>query len=250
MHTQHNRLTIAHLLLWTATTGVALAYLLEQKPPPAESIGFASFLSSPGQDVKAEMAKARQKIHRALQTNYRIGLVASPVYGAALAGALLAVWRLATRRYGFPAQAGHWLLLIVASLMLAHVAQPWLRSLLHWADGPDFAWSIFMTVATTAITIGVREPLWRGAIGVFAVGFAIVTVAYLISFHSTSIELPGLFLLGFFVLGTFPIGAGICTIADLAQRQRYDALHWIGVATLAGVVTHFLVIWGVARQGY
>ncbi|MCI0357230.1 MAG: hypothetical protein L0211_01935 [Planctomycetaceae bacterium] len=247
MHTQHNRLTIAHLLLWTATTGVALAYLVAHKPPPAESIGFASFLTQPGQDVEVEMAKARQKFHRQLQKNYRIGLAAAPVYGAALAGTVLAIWRVLTLRFGFPKQPGHWLLIVIASLMLAHVAHPWLRSLLNWADGPDFAWSIFMALAATAVAIGVREPMWRCAIGLLAFGFGIMCVAYVISFYSNPFEPPGLFVVGILFVAAFPLGSLICTAVDLAERKPYDALHWIGIVSLAGVVMHFLAIWGAAR---
>ena len=247
MDAQHNRLTIAHLLLWTATTGVALAYLLEQKPPPAESIGFASFLHQPGQDVEAAKAKARQRIHRQWQTKYQIGLAFSPIYGAALAGAALAIWRVTLRRPGFPVQPGHWLLLLIAGFILAHVAHPWLRPLSNWADGSDFGWSICMALAATAVTIGVREPLWRLAVGLFAAGFGIISVAYVVSYHSTSIEPPGLFVLGFFVLASFPVAVLICTAVDLHEPNRRDALHWIGIATLAGVVMHFLTTWLAAR---
>ena len=120
---------------------------------------------------------------------------------------------------------------------------------MNWADGPDFGWSIFMTLAATAITIGVREPLWRCAVGLVAAGFGILCVAYMVSYHSTSLEPPGLFVLGFFSIAVFPFAVLFCTVVDIPERGRFDAFHWIGVATLAGVVMHFLVLWGAASYG-
>jgi hypothetical protein len=244
-----NRLTVAHLLLWTATSGAALAYQLEQKPPPPEKIGFASLLVGAGQDPKIVRAKAQQRIHRAWQTKYEIGLVFAPVYGAALSGAVLAMWRVATMRFGFPTQPGHWLFLIVASLIVAHVLHPWLRPYLDWADGPDFGWSIFLTLAATAITVGVREPRWRCAIGMVAVGFGTMVTSYFISLNSNRFEPPGLFVVGGLFVAAFPFGVLFCTFADFAERKRYDVFHWIGVATLAGVVLHFLAVAQLARYG-
>src|SRR6266481_4184363 len=107
----HNRLSIAHLLLWMATTGAALVCLQQYKPRPPETIGFASFLSQARtqEELKIEMDKRRQEIWRVWNAQYLIGLSFSPVYGAAAAGAVLAAWRIVTRRFGFPDQPGHWL---------------------------------------------------------------------------------------------------------------------------------------------
>jgi hypothetical protein len=243
MQTSPNRLTIALFLLWTAMTGVALAYFVDQKPPPVESIGFASFLTQSGQDPQVEMKKARQRIHRRWQTQYQIRLAMSPVYGAALAGLALGAWRLATCRRGFPIQPGHWLLLTIGSLCLLLVSHPFLRSHFTHAYFSEFVVATLATILFVAIAIAVREPLWRYALGLAAIGCGLVSV----SFSSPSFESPALFGLGLLVLALVPFMAVLSTCVDIANRKRYDALHWIGIVALFGVVAHFLVNWMVAR---
>jgi len=242
MHAHPNRLTIAHLLLWTATTGVALAYLLEQRPPPAKSIFFASFITQAGQDAEAEMAKAQQKIHRRWQTNYQIGLAASPVYGAALAGAVLATWRVVTWRFGFPVQPGHWLLLMISSLSLLLVIHPSMQRLLQSQDAPDFMMATVMAGIVAGVIIMIGEPRWRCALGLGATGFGLLSLAYIASLSSAPIEPPGLIVVGVLAVAAFPVAALICTAADIAERGRFDLFHWIGVATLFGTVTHVLIV--------
>src|SRR5688572_28112648 len=113
---QQNRLSIAHLFLWTATTAVVLTHQQSLKPPAPDRIGFSSFLSQPGMDVEVEMAKQRQRIHGRWTSRWLVDLAFSPVYGAALAGVVLAFWRLITLRFGFPTQPGHWLLILICML--------------------------------------------------------------------------------------------------------------------------------------
>jgi hypothetical protein len=108
-----NRLSTAHLLLWTAT--MALAFSLCERPPPASKIGFASFLFTPGTDVEAAMNRERQQIWRLWQNRYYVNLAFAPIYGLALGGLVLAGWRIATARSGFPTQPGHWLLVVIGS---------------------------------------------------------------------------------------------------------------------------------------
>ena len=119
-----NRLSIAHLLLWTATTALVLAGLQRMwhsdlprmSPEPPESDVVVELGGVRILDKGRSAFRQMQLLERSLSF---LALAFSPAYGAALAAAGLAAWRMATRRGGFPAQPGHWLLLAVASITLA-----------------------------------------------------------------------------------------------------------------------------------
>lgn len=241
------RLTIGHLLLWTATTGMALAYFQSQRPPPPEKIGFASFLHQPGTDVEAEMAKARQRIWHGWQRGYLINLAASPIYGVALAGIGLAIGRMATGRLGFPSQPGHWLLLEIGAMAGLVASRPLLRWLPLSPDGHDFVLASLLLVVAIGTALVVCRSAWLLPMATAAGGFAVICLAYLVSFGSASSEPPGLYGVGLIVIGTVPFLALLVTILDLADRKRYDLFHWLGVATLFGIVGHFLALFGAAK---
>src|SRR5262245_9542230 len=100
-----NRLSIAHLLLWTTMTALVLM--------------FVRAVYAPGV-MPPELDDAlRINIERQSQLQMSVLLVFSPAYGAALSSLCLTAWRLATRRFGFPTQPGHWLLLMVAVFPLS-----------------------------------------------------------------------------------------------------------------------------------
>lgn len=242
-----NRLTTAHLLLWMAGTGLALVYFQSQRPPPPEKIGFASFITAPGADVEPEMAKARQQIWRGWQNRYLLGLAASPIYGAALAGIGLAIWRTVTGRFGFPARPGHWVLLETGLLWGLVALSHQLHLLPLTGDGRDLVLASVMFTVAAAAALLVGQSGWRVPMVTFACGLAILCLAYLISFGLGSIEPPAIFGVGHFVLGTVPFLALLVAILDLAEGRPYDIFHWIGVATFFGVVGHFLALVGAAR---
>jgi len=244
---RRNRLAIAHLLLWTAATGLVLVYFQSHRPPPPDTIGFASFLTQPGADVKAEMAKARQRIWRNWQRGYLVGLAFAPIYGAALAGIGLAIGRTVTGRFGFPAQPGHWLLLEIGGMTGIVASSHLLGSLPISADGHEFVLASLMLVVATAAALGVGHSPWRLPMATAACGLAVICLAYVISFQSRSIEPPGLYGVGLLVIALVPFLALLAIALDLADRRRYDLFHWFGVAAFVGVLGHFLILIGVAQ---
>jgi hypothetical protein len=142
-----NRLSIAHLLLWTATTALALS--LCERPPPASEIGFASFLSQPGMDVEAAKNRERQQIWRLWQKRYLANLAFAPIYGLALGGLVLAVWSIASGRSGFPTQPGHWLLVVIGSATI----------LAAWPVGPEG--EALLSIASTGILVAILLGMFR-----------------------------------------------------------------------------------------
>jgi len=246
--THRNHLTIAHILLWTAGTGIALTYLQAQKPPPPESIGFASILTGLNEDPKIKLAELQQGVWRLFHARYVVGLFFAPVYGAALAGGLLAIGRFATRQFGFPVQPGHWLLLVIASLFVLFIVHPLLRRLPISSHGADCVGAMYMTSVLVAVTVLVREPLyWRCPLGLAAVGSLLLVAGFSAGFISPSFELSPLFPLGIGAIIAVPFAALVCLALDIADRsRRYDYLHWTGVATLLGVALQYFVIGGMS----
>jgi hypothetical protein len=243
-----NRLAIAHLLLWTATTAIMLVHQQSHKPPPAERIGFASFLS---QGTEAERAAAmereRQHIWRGWNKQWLVGLAVSPVYGAALAGIVLAVWRLVSLRFGFPTQPGHWLLILIGVLYGTISLRFFLTSLWGGYNPTDFGIVMGMALCAALIACGMWRPLrWSLAVGLVALSFGAMACAILAVMHSTSFEpLPAFAvaaMLSLMFLGSGMLLALLSAVADLYEEARFDALHWVGVFTLIGVLVHFVVI--------
>jgi hypothetical protein len=243
-----NRLAIAHLLLWTATTAVVLVHQQSGKPPPAESIGFASFLSQ-GTAAESAAAKdhARQRIWRGWNNQWLVGLAASPIYGAALAGILLALWRQISFRFGFPTQPGHWLLVLIGMLYWTVALRFFLSSVLGNDNRIDLGTAAVMSVSSAFIAFALWRPLrWSLAVGLAAVGFAALGCAILAVIFSSAMEpLPPFAvaaMLALMFLGSGILLALLSSVADLYEETRYDSLHWIGVFTLICVLGHFVLI--------
>src|SRR5262245_38429214 len=109
-----NRLVIAHLLLWMTTTGLVWTYLIAHRPLPPEAIETSTTTTQPGVEAEIEWNEGELRNWRQQETQLTVAMAFAPVYGAALAGAVLSAWRIATRRFGFPVQPGHWLLVAIA----------------------------------------------------------------------------------------------------------------------------------------
>jgi hypothetical protein len=248
-----NRLSIAHLMLWTATTAVVLTFLQAREPLLPKHVGFGSMLTSPGEDVKLKRERMRLAFWRRMKTQHVVGLVASPVYGAALAGVALAMGRHLMRRNGFPVQPGHWLLIAIAAVgITVAIVWPLLRSLPLPANAADFASMGVVTAIFAACTTRIRAPYyWRIPLGLAALGCGLTGMSALVGVIASSNDpLPLVFagfMIGLLAIAAAPITALLCAGFDAAEWKEFDIFHWIGVATLFGVVAHFLVLWTVSH---
>jgi hypothetical protein len=239
-----NRLTIAHLLLWMTTTAVVLVSLRSQQPPPAERIGFASFLHQARSEEEREILfkERQQQVWRRWNARHFVRLAFAPVSGVALAAAIMALWRAATSRFGFPVQPGHWLLVAIAGLIVLAALRSYLLSLIS-RDGTEWLITVIVTGLLMAITYFNREPFrWRIAFAWLTAGFGTTSFAFAIQCMSPAVEPSNLFGLGMFLIGLFPFVAILCTAFDIAQCGRYDIFHWIGIATLLGVLAHIVAL--------
>jgi hypothetical protein len=228
---QVNRLTIAHLLLWTATTAVALSQC--GRPPPLSEIGVGDLVMPADSD--AQKAELQQQIRRILEKQYLVGLTFAPIYGLALAGMVLAGWRTVTARFGFPAQPGHWLLVVIGGATTLMAAKLQLQSLPSASNGVQSLLAVIATAMSLVAGMKVGNSPWRYPFFTFAGSLILLALVPVMQSEG-----PTLFAIALIGSGGIPFMGLLCAGADLADRKRFDVFHWIGVATLFGVAGHFV----------
>ena len=214
-----NRLSIAHLLLWLSTTSVLLALAPPLRP---------RFTGMPA------YWQLQEDIER---FNGVMNFVMAPVYGAAIAAVMLSIWRVLTRRFGFPSQPGHWIMFVVAALGIGRVAA--ITSILTLTIG------VGVSIAAIVFSNSYR---WRA---VFLIGgLNLLTAALLpVLRRGPVLELIN-FLCVFFIASLLGVLAStvIAACVDFRCRDRFDVFHWIGVCTLFGPVAHALGFVAIVLQ--
>ncbi|MCI0360319.1 MAG: hypothetical protein L0211_17730 [Planctomycetaceae bacterium] len=227
-----NRLTIAHLLLWTATTALVIGAIM---PDPFN----AHFDADTPARVRSDLTRQQQK--------WRIvTVVTGPVLGAGLAGLAIAAWRYCRRQPGFPTQPGHWNLMIIGTSTLAIMELHLFNRLepvpathmplLHiiWAT---FFLSLFLVVVAYVHT---QEPLhWKRVFGIAATSIGLFFMGGCCAFPLG--PRPILLILSA-ILYAIPISMAVATAIDIRTGHRYDVFHWVGiiaVPALAVIITGF-----------
>ncbi len=180
-----------------------------------------------------------------------MAFIYAPLFGAGVSALLLAAWRATNNGPRFPAQPGHWLLVISG-----------IQSLLHLSIGPILAvaqlgvsWKLFQLgrlveelTCGTLFVLAIRDSrrIWR-------VAFVCGLLSYLFALAGTALM----------QLGVFDFSPeseeqwlhwmtmAVCLVAvydDYVTRTPRDYLHWTGIAarliyTLLTVAAPFLVMW-------
>jgi|GEM_PF-5869646 hypothetical protein len=220
-----NRLTIAHLLLWTATTALAIGTIM---PDPID----APFPSDMPDQVRGYLMREQQQ--------WRVAtVVTGPVLGAGLAALAMTIWSRFRREPGFPAQPGHWILTIVGACTVAAMyirlferpfglSSDFIRLLLIVMFWATFLLPVIILVVAY---FRVAKPVrWKR---VFAI--AIVSVALLFLGGCS-----GLFFLGPRtaqwivppILYATPISIVVAAVLDIRSGRTYDVFHWVGVVAV------------------
>lgn len=235
MPTAANRLTIAHLMLWTAMTAIVLGFIRHIAPHYTPT------------------SAATPQFALNLWLQYLLLFAVSPAYGAALAGLQLAIWRLLTRRFGFPSQPGHWLLLVLAIIPI-YVVATWL--LLPSFDDVSLVFVCIGLVVATLLSLAaamrIRRPTWwlpTFALAAGGLGGIALSVATWIAmgFETPPVAAFPAVLGALAVAGS--IMAGLAAgILDLTAPERYDVFHWTGVATLAAFAAYPLLAWLIVES--
>lgn len=218
------RLGVAHLLLWTAGSAVALAFLRGT---------FDEGLSGQIQVLQKAMV-----------------FVQAPLYGAALACLPLVFWRTATGRRLFPTLPGHWLLLIQGVSMLATVLIGLAMPFSLASADQDIAERVrnlslreslraLPTLGVTLIAIfNSPQALWRMVFIFMALGYVLGgllfgAVVFGFDLNAFIGATQGLWLMQ-------TISAMIllaCVIRDRSRRAATDFLHTTGVIVRLAIIS-------------
>jgi hypothetical protein len=229
-----NRLAISHLLLWTATTALAIGTIM---PDPVDAPAPA--------DMPAEF---RAYLSRQQQQWRMATVVTGPVLGAGLAALAIAAWRRLRHEPDFPTQPGHWILMIVG--MCTVVAME--TQLINHLDGsPVIAGPLivvfWVTLVVSVVTLAVAyyriaEPLrWKlvfaiagGSLGLLILGPCCLPFAEL----STQLIVLA-------IVYATPISMVVAAVLDVGSGRTYDVFHWVGVVAvpaLAVILTGLTVL--------
>ncbi len=235
-----NRLTIGHLLLWITMTGVMLAWLQSRRPPKVEDVRFGGSYLTAGteQERKAHYEREQRRVWRQLYAQHWLGFIASPLNGIVISAAVWSCYECFIRRFRFPSQPGHWLLLA----MFVVLAAMWMRAFLM-ARGDRWVGE-FVPLATACLPfagIAAMNRAYAGWTLVFAllsIGCASLAIAWVLVDPQVYGTLIGECML---LISAFPFWVLACSFNDIFQRRRFDIFHWLGVGTLGGFAA---CIWG------
>ena len=221
---------IIHVLIWTACTALLMA-------------GHRWFNTS------GEMSDE----HALFRTVTSV--LNSILYGMALGGPILLVYRRLTGGAPFPVQPGHWLLLVEGfGCLIIWSAFVGTRVLERWNDTPDYdmfyvavrVLTIQASLAVVLACVGWRfrgELYWRLYFWIRLPFYMAVALAWLPPLVSHYTQVPfslvnGVQSCGVFVWGLWLVAA---VIADWAKAKRRDWLHWLGVVVSFGGTVMYLI---------
>jgi hypothetical protein len=205
MSPEPERLSIAHLLVWTALSAVLLGVdRATSQLPHVEPSSFGRLIS----------------------------FIYAPLFGAGVSALLLTAWRLATDGPRFPAQPGHWLLVISGVQSLLHLGTFLIQAVVQ----AGFGWELLLAgrfveelTCGTLFVLAIREShrLWRitfvaGLIG-YCLGLLLTVGACFKLFHPENLHVE--FVIHWIVLT-------VCAFAvadDWATHNSRDYLHWTGL---------------------
>jgi hypothetical protein len=217
-----NRLTIAHLLLWTLGSAIILAMYRVLATDEEQTNG-----------------------QTLVPSVYAIAF--SVLMGAQLGSVFLFASRLIRGAGGFPTQPGHWLLLIEGvSVLLAGSGQIAVRLGSRTLD--LWAFSQIPNCVVTAVLYAVAIRVQSGAGTAWKAALILLSVQ-----HAAAALVFGAFLMSALSRPSYPWGWGsemyrlqtgcfppiialvlvMSAMTDMQARQR-DLLHWAGVASLVG----------------
>jgi len=219
-----NRLSIAHLLLWTATTALAVGTIM---PDPID----APFQSDMPAEVRAYLSRQQQQWRMAT-------VLTGPVLGAGLAALVIATWRRWRHQPGFPTQPGHWMLMIVGMCTVAAMDLALVNRLSRFNSNLILSSLVLIFWVTCLVTLillavayfRVSEPLpWKC---VFAIAGVNVGLFF---FGCCGFPLGEPFPFQLITLAVFhatPISVVVAAVLDVLSGRAHDVFHWVGVVAV------------------
>jgi hypothetical protein len=230
-----NRLSIGHLLLWTAATAVVLAAIMPERPYP---------------DVPEEFPEELRQQFVWRQHALRLAVVAvAPILGAGLSGIAIAACRATRRRPGFPAAPGHWLLMVLGAVALAGLFARFHDFTEQW-PGP---WTEAMVMVLWLMALSplvmllvamakVREPTRWHRVFVFA-GCNVALYAVFACLAFPVFPAPWVsWLFALALVMATPLSVVVAAVRDWQLGARYDVFHWAGVSAVPPLAAIMFVL--------
>jgi hypothetical protein len=217
-------------------TAAVFGFLQPHVPPTEEQ-------ASTGNPRFDEMLRRSREVRR---WEFISLLVFAPAYGATLAAVGLAGWRWVRRRFDFPAQPGHWLLLVLAVIPATVCCVAVLSPPLN--EFPAFCGAmLYVTIVSACAAVQIRSSKrWRWVFILAASGFLIAWVDVVLSALSRDVVGPRMFaVVGLAALICSLLTALACSALDLTAAEHYDVFHWTGIAVLFATLGHVFVLWGI-----
>lgn len=234
-----NRLSIAHLLLWTATTALAVGTIM---PDPVD----APFQTDMPAEFRAYLTRQQQQWRMAT-------VLIGPALGAGLAALAIATWRLLRYEPDFPTQPGHWILMIVGMCTVVVMELHLIDRVRLDGFGSNFirtplfvffCVTFLLPVITLAVAYSrVTEPLrWKR---VFAIAGGSVGLFFFSGCCVSPLGTPLFPLIMSAILYATPISIVVAAVLDVRSGRTYDVFHWVGVIVvpaLAVILTGLTVL--------
>jgi len=224
------RLTIAHLMLWTLGTAIALGL-------------YRPFLATQMPSTTASETLAR---HLVFQKVITLSLI--PFGGASLGALILAIVHRARGGKQFPVQPGHWLLIVYGA---AYVAMAVTRLLLTWlGSAAALQWGtalvslLLVPVHILPILLVRDAPRWTVLFAVELlrrIGIGATAALYAVVFSAMQGGRPNMGILSL-VIGLLSLllvleitVLAVTLILELIARPQRDYLHWTGCLTQVAI---------------
>jgi hypothetical protein len=237
------RLSLAHLLLWTMTTAVALFLLRPTVPTDKKPF-----------DAAEESANAAALVPAV------VTVAVAPVYGVAILAVAMALWVPLTCQGTLTVrQPGHWLLLIVGAQFLGVALYAWGIRFLQvgpplparhsipggFAIAAGIGFLLFMVLLLFLAATEAQVPLrWKVSFRLFAAAYLTSSLCCCIMpLHPSPLPLVPATMLLAFLAATL-----IAAIIDMARGERRDLPHWLGVVAAWSMVMHVVVLTGAWRM--
>ncbi len=248
-----NRVSLAHVMLWIATTGAVLfcteriwRFEFHLLPPGAPSVDSVIGYDGP---ASAE-AEHRASMRKRILVNIKLAcgaLAFAPAYGAAFALAVISLVRLASRQRGHELQPGHWMSLAVSAVMLVvgpSLAFDWNNTLNYDVPGLMLFGLAAVMLLTGVLRVG-RSRIWQLALAAAGAGSIGMGWVYFLELRRGGPLPPDLVE----VLSSSPrifLAAGIigCVVAaalDIATKSQRGLQHWIGVLASFLAIGHWII---------
>lgn len=223
------RLSIAHLLVWTALSAVLLGVdRATSHLPHIQPSSFTRLMS----------------------------FIYAPLFGAGVAGLVLMAWRLVTDGPRFPAQPGHWLLVIGGVQSLMHLSLFTFQAIVQLG----FSWELFLAgrfveelTCGTLLALAIRDSrrIWRITFVIGLIGYALQLLLTIITLLWLEPALLRVELLMHWIVFASCV---IAAIDDCTQRDWRDYLHWTGLVvrltylSLVTAIPYLLHWWPAATE--